>query len=725
MKQKILLLSLLAVPGFAFAEENVFMLPNITVEAQSKQTDPSQKFNNHASLGALGNKKVIDTPFSIRTYNEKAIADHQADYLMDVMKNDPSVRATTNIGHLNENLAIRGFTVNWEDYNLNGSYGMAPSGRIPTDILGSVTVLKGPNALVAGQAPNGSVGGVVIANTKRAEQDLTQVSASYEDGGYYKSGFDLARRFGDNQQFGARLSGSYGQGEHVIDDMQDQNNTAVLALDYTTDQFKVNLDAYAVRDKRQDGSPAMISFATLGKVLDAPDGKSNFFPKIEGKQHSEYVGLSGEYNILEQLKLSAGIGFASREYKGHLFGTRMVVRDLPANSQGMTNAPLVGANGDALAQYYRVGSDEQNTAANLGIEGQFNTGVLSHTVGLRADYLNREWTQHQGRGATEVYFPTNIYNPSHEGHMPYDAPKIIPTGDNDYISYTLTDQISIADDKVQVILGARYQDMDIRNLAANPNTKYSENKISPSFAINIKPFDADLALYASYVEGLAQGSTVSVATDKNYGKTFAPFQTKQYELGAKYQNKNWLHTLALYQIEKPSTLTDSTYRDSADPSITQITTDDAETSSQGIEYAVSGKLNQNLALFANLAYLDAKYDKTALKTTTGNVVEGTPEFTAGLGVEYSLPTVEGLALNARVSYVDEQYLDSANTLELPNYTLLDLGAKYATQIGGINTTFRANIDNVTNEKYWAGVFNSGFTTLGDARKYKLGVTFDF
>jgi iron complex outermembrane receptor protein len=47
------------------------------------------------------------------------------------------------------------------------------------------------------------------------------------------------------------------------------------------------------------------------------------------------------------------------------------------------------------------------------------------------------------------------------------------------------------------------------------------------------------------------------------------------------------------------------------------------------------------------------------------------------------------------------------------------------ELGGVATTFRANVDNVTDEKYWAGVFQSGFTTVGGARTYKLGVTFDF
>lgn len=47
------------------------------------------------------------------------------------------------------------------------------------------------------------------------------------------------------------------------------------------------------------------------------------------------------------------------------------------------------------------------------------------------------------------------------------------------------------------------------------------------------------------------------------------------------------------------------------------------------------------------------------------------------------------------------------------------------KLGGVYTTFRANVDNITDKKYWDGVFTSGFTTVGAGRTYKLGVTFDF
>jgi len=156
---------------------------------------------------------------------------------------------------------------------------------------------------------------------------------------------------------------------------------------------------------------------------------------------------------------------------------------------------------------------------------------------------------------------------------------------------------------------------------------------------------------------------------------------------------------------------------------TTVTTDGAETKSKGIEYGVSGKVTDDLIVYGNLAYIDTKYEKAA--SNQGNTVEGTPEFTAGLGLDYQIPLIEGLSVNTFVTYIDDQYLDSGNTLKLPDYTLVDLGAKYVTKLGGVNTTFRANVDNVTDKKYWDGVFQSGFATIGAGRTYKLGVTFDF
>ena len=706
--------------SMVWADEDIEVLEAVTLQAQKQKTNETfaqGQLKQKSNLGILGEKKIVDTPFSVTSYNTSLIQQQQAATVAEVLKNDPSIRITTNQGHLNENFKIRGFDVNHEDMAYNGLFGVAPYGRIPTEFLESVTVLKGPNALVTGVAPTGSVGGVVIANSKRANQDLTQVSASVEDGGYYQSGFDISRRFGENKEFGLRTNAVYGQGEHIIDGMDDRHISGAIAADYTTDKVKINFDSYAIRDNRTGGSPAMIAMGVkdskgkgVTQLMSAPQGDLNYFPHLQGGTVSNFVGLSGEYNFSPDFKTFAGIGYIEKQYAGHLFGTRMIVTDL---------------DGSASSQYYRVASKEHNTAANTGFEAKFDTGAIKHTLALRADYLTRKYSQHTGQGATPVTFETNIYAPSDQGHMPEARPNTAPLGDNEYVSYTLTDQISMFEDKLQLILGARYQDIDTKNL--QKNTSYSDDKVSPSLGIVVKPFGENLSLYASYVEGLSEGSTVNNEADANNNVTFAPFQTKQYEMGAKYQQGTWLNTLSIYQIEKPSTLT-TAYQDATNKTLTQITTDGAETRSRGVEWAFSGELRHGLNLMGNVAYSDVELTKASLSkgvSVEGNTVFGVPEWTASLGLDYAIPLVDGLNVTARANYVGKQYMNNANTLELPDFTIVDLGARYKTKLGGVQTTFLANVDNVADKKYWEGIFNENYALVGGARTYKLGVTFAF
>lgn len=685
------------------------VLPTIVVTAETETSVANGQLDTKATLGALGNKNIVDTPFTVSQYTSQLIEQQQAATIGAVLKNDASIRATTNQGHLNENFKLRGFDVNHEDIAYNGFFGVAPYGRIPTEFLDSVTVLKGPNALVAGVAPTGSVGGVIIANSKRADQEVTRVFSSFEDSSYYQSGFDVARRFGAEQEFGVRINGVYGDGEHSIEGMNDRHATGAIAADYNNDRLNINFDAYAIRENRDGGSPAMVAMGgngSINQVIAAPKGNLNFFPKLKGNMDGQFIGLSGQYKFSPELNAFAGVGYAEKQYSGHLFGTRMIVRQ---------------TDGSATSQYYRVGSKEQNTAANAGIESKFVTGAVQHTVGLRADYLSRTYTQHTR--APSAAFVTNLYHPSHNGDMPTAYPVIAPLGDNQYMSYTLTDQMSMFEDKLQLIVGARYQDIDTKNL--QQNTAYSENKISPSVGIVIKPFGDNLSLYTSYVEGLAEGlnlNDVYYANDVNYNQTFAPYQTKQYEAGAKYQAGSWLNTLSVYQIEKPSLLTINFATADANGK-TQMTSDDALTRSRGVEWSMAGNLTQDLSVLGNLAYIDSTYSKAA--ANQDNNVYGVPDFTAALGLDYAIPYMDGLNINARASYISKQYLNDSNTLELPAYTIVDMGARYKTKLGGVNTTLLVNVDNVTDKAYWEGAFNNNYAIIGGPRTYKLGVSFDF
>jgi hypothetical protein len=104
------------------------VLPTISVQGQTP-LPPQAEIGNLSpeyaggqvarggKLGMLGNRDMMDTPLSQTSYTSKLIQDQQAQTILDVIKNDPSVRYGDT---LLENFSIRGFPANNGDILFNG-----------------------------------------------------------------------------------------------------------------------------------------------------------------------------------------------------------------------------------------------------------------------------------------------------------------------------------------------------------------------------------------------------------------------------------------------------------------------------------------------------------------------------------------------------------------------------------------------------------------------------
>jgi iron complex outermembrane receptor protein len=93
------------------------------------------------------------------------------------------------------------------------------------------------------------------------------------------------------------------------------------------------------------------------------------------------------------------------------------------------------------------------------------------------------------------------------------------------------------------------------------------------------------------------------------------------------------------------------------------------------------------------------------------------------GLDWDTPWVKGLSLNGRVIYTSEAYLTTANTVEFPGWTRVDVGARYETAFNGKPVTIRANIENLFDNDYW--ITTGTFATVGSPRTYVLSAAFDF
>jgi len=203
----------------------------------------------------------------------------------------------------------------------------------------------------------------------------------------------------------------------------------------------------------------------------------------------------------------------------------------------------------------------------------------------------------------------------------------------------------------------------------------------------------------------------------NIGEVFAPYKSKQKEIGVKYDAGKLGMTAALFTIDKPL------------PTIVGTrATLSGEQRNQGLELSIFGTPMTGVRLLGGLTWLDTEQRDTAVAANNGKHAIGTPETQVSVGGEWDVPGAQGLSLNARTVYTSTQYADLANTKKLPSWTRLDIGARYLTQVAGRDVTLRARVDNVTDRNYWASpvsLFDAGSLVLAAPRTVVVSATVAF
>ncbi len=656
-----------------------------------------------ARLGLMGNQSVMDTPFNVTSYTSELIKNQQARTLADVMANDPSVRFTTSSGHAYENFRIRGFDVNQNDVAINGMYGLAPMGRTPVEFVERVEVLKGPNALFSGMAPSGAVGGTVNLVTKRAsDTPAATFGVDWLSDGQLGTTIDAGRRFGTRNEWGARVNGSFSDGATTLDGQSRKREFLSAGLDYRGSALTASIDAYHSQESFTGGTPAMFWFASP-VVPVAPDPRINQFSTAYGSIQSNAVMGQAEYRFNEHVSAFAGVGRRDSDQSGLINGT---------------HARQIQPNGDFTGQIVGQRAYTDATTAEGGLRTRFKTGSVGHELVLQASYLKLE--DGSATGPASV-FRSNIYNPITPvmPALPGSPPK---TSENTLTSLALVDTMSFLDDKLRVTGGVRNQRVKTSNFDKTGKTtaRYDEDAVTPAVAVVVKPWGPDLSFYANYVEGLSKGDTVTDTTATNFGEVFAPYKTKQKELGVKWNAGTFTNTLALFEIDKPMLVTEGS---TAQPTYA----DGGEKRVRGVEWNTFGEIAQGVRVLGGVTYTQGTQVKTSYGRYNGNTAVGAPRWQVNTGVEWDTPWVPGLTLTGRVQATSRQYADSANNIEIPGWGQVDLGARYATKVNGRDVVLRLNVNNVFNKYYYAGIFSdtTPIATLGPARSVMASAAITF
>ncbi|MEZ2221559.1 TonB-dependent receptor [Rhizobium sp. RCC_161_2] len=665
---------------------------------------PGGQIAKGGRVGMLGNRDVMDTPFSTTSYTAKTIEDKGASTVADVVANDPSVRNTHASGGMLDSFYIRGFPVNEGNFGevaFDGVYGIAPTYRVFTDYAERVEVLKGPSALLYGISPNSSVGGAINIVPKRAPaEDLTRVTTDYTSDLQGGTHLDFARRFGEEQQFGMRFNGSLQGGNTPIDDQTQQAYVGALALDYQGENFRATVDV--IGQKQHFDAPQRPFFPVAGIAIpDAPDGRLNIQEPWEWSRSRDFSWLTrAEYDVSDTVTIFGAVG-GGNSHVARLFGT----------------PTLLNSSGDVSVIPQNFVFDVDRVTAETGARAKFDTGPVSHAVTLQATYLRQTLDRGSNSGTAQL---TNIYDPVLRPEQNVLAPRNVGRASESNLSgIALSDTLSILDERVQLTVGGRWQSIDSKNFNATTGAVTSssdETAVTPLIGLVVKPWE-NVSLYANYIEGLGIGDTAP-ATAVNAGETLAPYRTKQYEIGAKFDLGRVIVSTAVFQIEKPFGQLES-------QGSGLVFVNGGEQRNRGLEINVAGEVTSDVRLLGGVAFIDGKLTKTNNAATVGNKPIGVPSVQANLGAEWDTQFLEGLTLAANMIYTDGQFADTANKQELASWTRFDLGARYATEIQQRPVTFRASVENVFNRDYWSGVASFGTISQGAPLTVKLSMTTDF
>jgi len=653
-----------------------------------------------ARLGLLGNTSTMKSPFNVTSYTDKFIRDQQAATGADALILDPSVRSSHPTGGIVDSFNIRGFPINEGnngEFAFEGLYGIAPSYRIFTDYVERIEVLKGPSAALSGIAPNGGVGGVINVVPKRAGEDLTRLTASYGSAARFGGHWDVARRYGESKEWGVRASGSLRGGDTPIDRQSETAGVGALALDYQGERYRSWI--YLIAQTDRFDAPSRPFLMTAGQqVPKAPDGRLNVMQPWEWSRISDQSALwRNEYDVNDQVTLFADVG-GSRTNVERFFG-------LPT----INNSINVG-NTTSTPQFFGLSIDRHTYDG--GVRARFDTGFVRHAVTFQAsvyhDALHRRLTN--GSPVTSnIYSPTVA--PTQFANEISDRPRL---SDSHLTGLSIADTLSVLDERVLLTLGVRRQGVEVNNYLSNVGTLMNSSDKSattPVVGLVVRPRD-NVSLYANYIEGLSRGD-VAPQNASNQGEVLAPYIAKQYAAGIKVDFGRVATTFSAFEISKGS-----------GELLAGRFSATAETQVRGLEFNIFGELMPDVRVLGGVSLLDGTLTKTAIAANVGNTPIGVPNVQANIGAEWDLPWVRGLTLNGAVIYTGRQFVDAANKQPIPDWTRLDLGARYTTAINGRKTIFRANVQNVTGENYWSSVASFGTFFLGAPRTYLLSMTVD-
>jgi iron complex outermembrane recepter protein len=645
-----------------------------------------------AGMSSIGDAPLERTPISVNVISAEQIESSGAKRLADLMKFDASVSDAYNAAGYWDYATIRGFVIdNKYNYRREGLL-ISTETFIALDNKESVDILKGTSGIQAGTS---APGGLINYNVKRpTNTDVRTIKLEATSYGSLLGAVDLGGRAGESKEFGYRINAATETVDNYTPATKGNRQLLAVAADWRINKDSILEAEFEYSRRSQPSVPGM---SLTGNTLPAPNAKLN----INNQPWSQPVVLEGltgtvkfEQAINNQWRWSAQAGTQN-----------LKSQDRVAFPFGCTAANGIDyfadrycPNGDYdLFDFRSDNETRKTTSAKLEIKGQLNgtfakinptlgilvnrakdrfemqaynfsgIGNLNRTTALPADGgLTGENTNRDER-STELYF-----NNSHN----WTADFTTWTG----VRYTRLNRSSVRTDGSRATDYA--QDLTTRFVAAS-------YQINPAHMV-----------YASFGQGVESEVAPGRARYTNAGEALPALTSKQFEIGIKGALDQVRWSAAYFDITRPM-FGDLGLCDKTATCTRQV---DGSAKHSGLELTSStpaASATQPWHLNGGVTLINAKRDGSTIDASQNGLrPTNVPDWVLRLNAAYKITAVPGLQLTAHASHEGKRAVLPDNSVNIPAWTRLDLGASYSTKIANTQATWSFGVDNVMNKSYY-------------------------
>lgn len=692
-------------------------LPAVTI---SDRAAPQEEPSNYAEFGGL---PLRELPLSITVLSARELRNQGVDSLSEAIRRDPAASDAYNTVGYVETIQLRGFQLDpLLNYRRNG---LPVSAYTPFSLVTKqqIEIQKGLNGVVTGPS---SPGGTVNFVTKRATIDISEASLDLSERGTWLAAADFGRRTSDS--FGYRFNAALGQRHPHARDADGEQGVFGAAVDWRGPAGIRAQAEFELANSRQ------ISVPGFGLLDRDGDGVAETVPApIDPRLNLNNQPWSQPFESRSRIgTASLAIPLSERwtiTISGLLQAT--TTNDRLAFPDGCSSGPnyvypgLCG-NYDVDIYDYRSEDERRNTRGlDVSLEGQLVLAGMQHRLRL-APRTTRYSERLQPLQAYNFVGTINALAPT---PLPADPSLTSLNTDRDLRidDVQLSDTIDLTD-RWRLFAGTRLVRVQAASWRSDGSRalRFSQSAATPWLALSYAPAP-DQLLYASWNQGFEPEAVPNRPLRyTNAGQVLPVTRSTQAEVGWRGQlGAAHAVSLALFNIRRPRAQEQQVSSDPNLPNYTLVA-EGQQARHRGVEIDWTWTIDRKLRLLAQAMVLDAEIDRSLDPALTGKRASNVPEAAGALQLDWSPSALRGLQVSNRIYASGQRAIGPDNAAELPSWWEWNAWLTVPLKIGGLNTQWRAGIDNITDRRFWreAPTQYWGGTYLfpGQPRTFRLGVS---